>query len=165
LLPPGKPLESPLLSCYNRLMELTSAGFRDGEAIPRRYTCEGEDRSPPLAWSGLPQGTASLALIVDDPDAPGGLFTHWLAWAIDPAAGGVGEGEPARREGRCDFGTIGYRGPCPPRGHGPHRYVFRLLALAREPGLPTGASRAELERAIAGHVLGSAELVGSYQRR
>ena len=146
-------------------MQVTSTAFRDGQAIPRRHTCEGEDVSPPLAWSGLPPGTVSLALIVDDPDAPGGTFTHWLGWGIDPAAGGLRESERAPRDGRGDFGTTGYRGPCPPRRHGPHRYVFRLFALAEELGLRSGAGRSELERALEGAVLAHAELVGTYERR
>jgi Raf kinase inhibitor-like YbhB/YbcL family protein len=105
-----------------------------------------------------------LALVVDDPDAPGGVFTHWLAWGLDPAADGLGEGEPGPREGQNDFGTTGYRGPCPPPGHGRHRYVFRLYALDSEPELAAGAAKDELEQAIAGHVLTTAELVGTYER-
>jgi Raf kinase inhibitor-like YbhB/YbcL family protein len=103
-------------------------------------------------------------LIVDDPDAPRGVFTHWVAWGLDPGAGGLGQGEAAPVEGRNDFGTSGYRGPCPPRGHGRHRYVFRLYALdaAVDPG--SGADKAKLERAIEGHVLATAELVGTYGR-
>ncbi|MGH3016513.1 MAG: YbhB/YbcL family Raf kinase inhibitor-like protein, partial [Gaiellaceae bacterium] len=108
--------------------ELTSEAFASGQPIPQKYSCEGEDVSPPLAWSGVPEGTASLALVVDDPDAQGGTFTHWLAWGIDPAAGGLGEGEGAPVEGQNDFGQAGWRGPCPPPGHGPHRYFFRLHA-------------------------------------
>jgi hypothetical protein len=143
---------------------LTSDAFENGQEIPRRYTCEGDDRSPPLSWSELPAGARSLALIVDDPDAPGGTFTHWLAWAIDPASGGLGEGEAAPKEGRNDFGTVGYRGPCPPPGHGPHRYFFRLHALGADLELEGGAGKRDLERALEGHVLGSAELIGHYER-
>jgi len=135
-----------------------------GQPIPRRHSCEGEDLSPPLQWGGVPPGAVSLALIVDDPDAPVGTFTHWLAWGISPDAGGLAEGQPAQSEGRNDFGQAGYRGPCPPRGHGVHRYFFRLHALESEPALPSGASRNELERAIAGRVVAVAELVGTYQR-
>jgi Raf kinase inhibitor-like YbhB/YbcL family protein len=143
--------------------DLTSSGFADGQPVPQKYTCEGEDVSPPLAWSGVPEGTASLALVVDDPDAPAGTFTHWLAWGIDPAAGGLGEGEAAPVEGQNDFGSAGWRGPCPPPGHGPHRYFFRLHALDRELELPAGAGKAEVEQALAG-ALGVAELVGTYER-
>lgn len=145
-------------------MELSSEAFVTGQPIPRRHSCEGEDLSPPLQWGGVPPGAVSLALIVDDPDAPVGTFTHWLAWGISPDAGGLAEGQPAPSEGRNDFGQAGYRGPCPPRGHGVHRYFFRLHALESEPALPSGASRNELERAIAGRVVAVAELVGTYQR-
>jgi Raf kinase inhibitor-like YbhB/YbcL family protein len=143
---------------------LTSSAFSHGEPIPARYSCEGENLSPPLSWSGWPEGTRSLALIVDDPDAPVGTFTHWLAWGIDPEAGGLEEGEAPPVEGRNDFGVTGYGGPCPPPGHGPHRYLFRLYALDSEVGLRAGASRQELERALEGHVLAVAELVGIYER-
>lgn len=112
----------------------------------------------------MPEGTRSLALVVDDPDAPGGVFTHWTAWRLDPAANGLGEGEPAPGEGQNDFGTTGYRGPCPPPGHGRHRYVFRLYALDAELDLGVGAAKDELEQAIEGHVLTTAELVGTYER-
>ena len=112
----------------------------------------------------MPDDAVSLALIVDDPDAPVGTFTHWLGWGIDPAGGGLGEGERAPREGRNDFGQTGYRGPCPPPGHGPHRYFFRLYVLAAEPAVRSGASRRELERALEGKVLARAELVGTYER-
>ena len=143
---------------------LESTAFQHAQAIPSRYTCEGEDASPPLRWTNVPEGTRSLALILDDPDAPGGIFTHWIAWGLDPAAGGLGEGEPAPGEGRNDFGTTGYRGPCPPRGHGPHRYAFRLYALDGEPELAAGAAKPELQQAIEQHVLTTADLVGTYER-
>jgi phosphatidylethanolamine-binding protein (PEBP) family uncharacterized protein len=131
---------------------LTSTAFEDGAAIPRLYSCEGEDLSPPLAWSEAPEDAKSLALIVDDPDAPSGTFLHWLAWGIDPRSGGLLDGES------------GYRGPCPPPGHGPHRYFFRLYALDQQLDLAPGASREELEGAMQGHVLAGAELVGTYER-
>src|SRR6266540_582145 len=134
-------------------LEITSGAFQDGDTIPRRHTCEGENASPPLAWAGVPEGTRSLALIVDDPDAPVGTFTHWLAWGVDPGAGGLDEGQAAPREGRNGFGTPGYAGPCPPPGHGRHRYFFRLHALDAELDLQPGAGREELERALEGHVL------------
>jgi Raf kinase inhibitor-like YbhB/YbcL family protein len=142
---------------------LESRAFDHAHAIPKRHTCDGEDVSPPLRWANVPEA-ASLALVVDDPDAPRGVFTHWVAWALDPGAGGLGEGEAAPSEGRNDFGTIGYRGPCPPPGHGRHRYVFRLYALDGDLDLGAGAGKAELERAIAGHVVTTAELVGTYER-
>jgi Raf kinase inhibitor-like YbhB/YbcL family protein len=143
---------------------LTSGAFEDGGDIPRRHTCDGDDISPPFSWSGAPEETRSLALTVDDPDAPVGTFTHWLAWAIEPASDGLREGESMPVEGRNDFGTVGYRGPCPPAGHGPHRYFWRLHALDVELELEAGARKPDLERAIDGHVLRSAELIGRYQR-
>jgi Raf kinase inhibitor-like YbhB/YbcL family protein len=145
-------------------MKLTSSAFGEGESIPRRHTCEGEDLSPPLSWTDVPDETSSLALIVEDPDAPRGTFTHWVGWALDPATGGLREGEAAPVEGRNDFGQTGYRGPCPPPGHGPHRYVFRLHALSRDPDLAAGAGKEELERALDEQVLAVAELTGSYER-
>jgi Raf kinase inhibitor-like YbhB/YbcL family protein len=145
-------------------MELESSAFADGQPIPRRHTCEGEDLSPPLAWTDVPEGTASLALIVDDPDAPRGTFTHWLGWGLDRTAAGLEEGEAAPAEGRNDFGETGYRGPCPPPGHGPHRYFFRLYALEQALGLSPGAGRAELDAALARSSLATAELMGTYER-
>jgi len=145
-------------------MELTSSAFADGQPIPQRHSCEGEDLSPPLSWTDVPEGATSLALIVDDPDAPRGTFTHWLGWGLDPAAGGLGEGEAAPLEGRNDFGATGYRGPCPPPGHGPHRYFFRLHALAHELELEPGAARADLEQALAGRSVSVTELMGTYER-
>jgi hypothetical protein len=145
-------------------LTLTSSAFANGGRIPPRYACEGENISPPLRWSSPPDETRSLALIVQDPDAPVGTFTHWLGWGIDPEAGGLAEGEPAPVEGQNDFGEIGYGGPCPPPGHGPHRYVFLLYALDSELGLPEGASREQFTQALDGHVLARAELVGIYER-
>jgi Raf kinase inhibitor-like YbhB/YbcL family protein len=143
---------------------LHSIGFEHGEPISQRNSCEGEDLSPPLSWSGAPESTRSLALIVDDPDAPAGTFTHWVGWGIDPGAQGLGEGEAAPVEGRNDFGTSGYRGPCPPPGHGRHRYFFRLYALDSELDLQPGADKGEVERALEGHTLAVAELIGTYER-
>ena len=143
---------------------LSSEAFAHGDEIPRRHTCEGEDISPALSWSDPPAETRALALIVEDPDAPRGTFTHWLAWNIDRVAGGLGEGESAPAEGRNDFGTAGWSGPCPPPGHGAHRYFFRLHALDAEVHVGFRAGRPELERAIAGHVLTTAELMGRYER-
>lgn len=143
---------------------LRSDAFENGQPIPARHTCEGEDVSPSLSWSEPPEGTRSFALVVDDPDAPRGTFTHWLAWGIGADAGGLGEGEAPPREGRNDFGESGYRGPCPPPGHGPHRYSFRLAALDSELELAAGAGKSEFERALDGHALAVAELVGAYER-
>ena len=143
---------------------LTSSAFAAGGTIPRRHTCDGEDRSPPLSWSSPPTGARSLALILDDPDAPGGRFIHWLAWGITPDTSGLAGGEAPPLEGANDFATVGYRGPCPPRGHGRHRYRFRLHAVAEELRLPSGAGVRELEQALTAKDLAVAELVGTYQR-
>ncbi len=148
----------------------TASGVADGQAIAQRYTCDGDDVSPALAWEGVPDGTAELALVVDDPDAPGGTFTHWLAYGLDPGTTELSEavpegadvaGPPAFRQGVNDMGATGYGGPCPPSGE-EHRYVFRLLALDEELGLAGGASRDELFAALEGHVLGEARLTGTY---
>jgi Raf kinase inhibitor-like YbhB/YbcL family protein len=144
--------------------ELTSGAFEDGEPIPTKYTCDGEDASPPLTWSSLPDGTRSLALIVHDPDAPSGDFLHWLAWNIDPEPGALGEGETPPAEGTSAFGRPGYGGPCPPPGHGTHRYFHRLYALDTELDLEPGAGREELQQAMEGHILGEARLVGTFER-
>jgi Raf kinase inhibitor-like YbhB/YbcL family protein len=143
-------------------LEIASDAFEADGTIPRRYTCDGENVSPPLSFAGVPEGTRSLALVVDDPDAPVGTFTHWLARGIGPGAGGLGEGQPAPREGRNGFGTIGYAGPCPPRGR--HRYFFRLHALDAELDIESGADRDEFDHALDGHVLETAELMGGYER-
>ena len=144
--------------------ELTSDAFEDGDPIPTKYSCDGEDVSPPLAWSSVPEGTRSLALIVHDPDAPSGDFLHWLAWNIDPGKGALGEGEAPPAEGTSGFGRPGYGGPCPPPGHGTHRYFHRLYALDTELDLEPGIGREELQAAMDGHLLGEARLVGSYER-
>ena len=143
---------------------LTSSAVAVGGTIPRRHTCDGADRSPPLSWTAPPTGSRSLALILDDPDASGGRFIHWPAGGIPPDTGGLAEGEAAPLEGRNDFGTVGYRGTCPPRGRGPHRYRFRLHALGEEFRLAPGAGVAELERVLTGNLLAVAELVGTYER-
>ena len=144
-------------------MELTSPAFGAGEPIPARYTCDGEDVSPPLEWTEPPAGAVTLALCVDDPDAGRYPFTHWLAWRLPPRPGALAEGEPAPSEGRNDFGAPGYRGPCPPPGK-PHRYVFTLYALDEEPELGPSDRRLSFDKAIAGHVLATAELTGLYGR-
>jgi Raf kinase inhibitor-like YbhB/YbcL family protein len=144
-------------------VELTSAAFGDGEQIPVRHTCDGDDVSPRLVWTAPPDGTVSLALCLDDPEAGRYPFTHWLAWGLPAAAGGLGEGEPAPAEGRNDFGAPGYRGPCPPPGK-PHRYLFRLYALDAELELRAADRRRSFDAALEGHVLETAELVGTYGR-
>jgi Raf kinase inhibitor-like YbhB/YbcL family protein len=143
---------------------LTSPAFEHGGEVPRRHTCEGEDVSPQLVWHGVPEDARSLALIVSDPDAPSGEFIHWVGWGIDAGEEMLAEGQRAPAEGENGFGGRGYRGPCPPPDHGRHRYFFRLHALDAEPELEPGSPGQELERAIEGHVLGTAEHVGRYAR-
>jgi Raf kinase inhibitor-like YbhB/YbcL family protein len=144
-------------------MELRSSAFGDGERVPRRSSCDGGDVSPPLAWNGVPAGAVSLALVVEDSDAVGAPLTHWLAWGLVPAAGGLAEGQPAPREGRNDFGAPGWRGPCPPRGKA-HRYVFRLLALDCELELGPSDRRRSFDAAVSDHVLEATELRATYAR-
>jgi Raf kinase inhibitor-like YbhB/YbcL family protein len=145
-------------------LELTSPAFDDGEPIPSKHTADGEETPPPLEWNFVPEGTRSLALIVHDPDAPSGDFTHWLAWNIDPDSSGLGEGVPAPPQGTNGFGQTGYGGPAPPEGHGTHRYFHRLYALDTELDLEPGAAREQLQDAIESHVLAEAKLMGTYER-
>jgi hypothetical protein len=149
---------------------LSSTAFSNGGEIARRYTCDGEDLSPALAWQDAPAGTQSLALIADDPDAPMGTWTHWLLWNIPPKATLLPEDvakievlDNAARQGINDFKRIGYGGPCPPPGKA-HRYFFKLYALNARLDLKPGATKAELELAIKPHVLAEAQWMGTYQR-
>jgi Raf kinase inhibitor-like YbhB/YbcL family protein len=143
---------------------LKSSAFTEGGSIPRELTCDADDTSPPLEWAGLPEGSAALALIVDDPDARG--FVHWVAYDIDPALGGLAAGASAAAgappQGRNSFGQTGYGGPCPPSGT--HHYVFRLLALDQGLGLSGTPDAASVLAAADGHVLGEARLTGTYTR-
>jgi Raf kinase inhibitor-like YbhB/YbcL family protein len=146
-------------------LKLTSSAFTDGEPVPAAYTCDGDDQSPPLAWSNAPAGTVAFALVVDDPDAPGGVFTHWTLADIPSATHSLDAGETAGVPGTNDFPRIGWGGPCPPRGHGRHRYRFHLYALDRELGLPHGFARAALQAALRGAVLAAATMTAHYERR
>lgn len=151
-------------------LTLDTEAFPKGGAIPPKYTCTGEDVSPALAWSGAPQGTKSFALIVEDPDAPSGTFTHWVVYDLPPAAQQLPENVPKTgelpgggRQGHNDFRRIGYNGPCPPPGK-PHRYFFKLYALNTTLQLPQGASKADVEGALRAHIIGHAELIGKFAR-
>jgi Raf kinase inhibitor-like YbhB/YbcL family protein len=145
-------------------MKITSSAFQEGGNIPSKFTCDGSDTSPPLQITGVPSAAKSLVLIADDPDAPSGLFTHWLIWNIPPQTNSVAEGSaPKGVEGTNDFGKSGYRGPCPPPGT--HRYSFKIFALDRELDLRSGAKRNPLDAAMKGHVIAQGELVGRYARR
>jgi Raf kinase inhibitor-like YbhB/YbcL family protein len=151
--------------------ELTSTGFHQGEAIPARYTADGDNVSPPLKWTDPPAGTRSLALICDDPDAPRGTFTHWVIFNIPAESREMGEGVPTTAtlpngtlQGKNGFGRVGYGGPSPPAGK-PHRYVFTLYALSLPLDLPAGATKEDVLAALGGQVLGEAQLTGTYARQ
>jgi Raf kinase inhibitor-like YbhB/YbcL family protein len=146
-------------------LQVKTTSFPAGGAIPTQYTCDGGDVSPGLSWSGAPAGTRELALICDDPDAPGGTFTHWVMWGISASRREIAEGgaPPEARQGRNGFGVSVYRGPCPPRGK-PHRYYFRVFALDAPMSLSSGASQQDLETAMNGHVLAQGEVMGTYGR-
>ena len=151
---------------------ITSPAFENGSKIPTVYTCQGRDISPPLSWSGMPSGTKSLALVVFDPDAPDPAnprmtWVHWVLYNLPPDTSGIGEGAGNMPQGTChgvnDWGRTGYGGPCPPIGR--HRYFFRLFALdCQLPDLGQPSMK-ELLKAMKGHVLGEAELMGTYQKR
>jgi len=150
-------------------MKLVIAAFHEGGTIPALHTCEGADLSPAMEWTGAPASTKSFAVIVDDPDAPGGVWNHWLLYNVAPATQSIAQGFRHGKlgdSGKNDFGKPGYNGPCPPRGGGPHRYYFRVYALdLPKLDLTSGASRADLDRAMRGHVLAHAEFMGRYERK
>lgn len=144
-------------------MQVISSAFKPGEAIPSIYTCDGMDLSPPLTFKGVSKGAKSLALIVDDPDAPVGTWVHWVVWNMDPSIGEISQGEEIVGEkGKNDFGRLNYGGPCPPRGT--HRYYFKLYALDKRLNLKEGSSKKELEKAMEGHIIEEAQLMGIYSR-
>jgi Raf kinase inhibitor-like YbhB/YbcL family protein len=145
-------------------LKITSSAFQEGGNIPSKFTCDGSDTSPSLQITGVPSGAKSLVLIADDPDAPGGLFTHWLLWNIPPQTNSIAEGSaPKGVQGANDFGKTGYRGPCPPPGT--HRYSFKVFALDRELELRSGAKRSQVDAAMKGHVIAQGELVGRYAKK
>ena len=151
-------------------MELKSSAFEAGGMIPKQYTCDGQDVSPPLSWSDVPNGAKSLALIADDPDAPMGTWVHWVAWNIPATARVLEEHVPKRdslpngmKQGTSDFRRVGYGGPCPPSGT--HRYFFKLYALDSAVTLPPSTTKKDLENVMQGHILQQAELMGKYTRK
>jgi hypothetical protein len=150
------------------VFNLESPAFAESGMIPKLHTCEGANLSPALEWSGEPEGTRSFALIVDDPDAPAWTWNHWLLWDIPATVHTLPQGIKSGEEGESgtnDFGKLGYGGPCPPRGHGPHRYFFRLFAVSvASLGLRRGAKRSELDRVLIGKVLAEAGRMGRYER-
>jgi Raf kinase inhibitor-like YbhB/YbcL family protein len=152
-------------------IQIQSSAFMQGAAIPETHTCDGKDVSPPLTWGSGPDGTLAWALIVDDPDAPSKTWVHWVLFNLPDSTQSLSAGVPASgdlpgggHQGKNDFGKLGYGGPCPPVGK-PHRYFFRLYALDASLDLPAGATRDQVDRAMAGHILGRGELMGTYARR
>jgi Raf kinase inhibitor-like YbhB/YbcL family protein len=152
------------------VLKLNTAAFRDGGEIPKKFTCDGGDASPQLIWEDPPAGTKSFALIVDDPDAPSGTWVHWVVFNLPAEARTLPESVPRGEQvqgggsqGRNDFPQIGYGGPCPPPGK-PHRYFFKLYALDAQLNLMPGATKADVEQAMQGHVLAKAQLIGRYRR-
>ena len=150
-------------------IKLTSTAFKEGQAIPRTYTCDGVNVSPPLEWSGVPKTAKTVAIIADDPDAPAGTWVHWVLYNLPADNIGVVENLPATEnlaaggfQGKNDFEKIGYGGPCPPSGT--HRYFFKIYALDSELPLKAGATKAELMKAIEGHVVLEGQLMGTYRR-
>ena len=164
-------LVAVLVACGKESMvaasiSVSSQAFTSGSAIPARYTCSGADVSPPLSWVGVPNGTQSLGLTVIDPDAPSKPFVHWLVFNLPPATTDLSEGAVppgGSVQGRNDFGSSGYRGPCPPPGS-PHHYHFKVYALETMTSLPDGASNSSFQAAIKGHVLATGEIVGTFKR-
>lgn len=151
-------------------LELTSTAFADGAAIPKLHSGDGMNASPPLHWSDPPAQTKSFALICDDPDAPRGTWVHWVLFNLPADKRELSEGvlttetiDSGAKQGKNDFGTIGYGGPAPPRGK-PHRYFFRLYAVDTKPDLPPGVTKEQLLAAMNGHVVAEGQLMGRYQR-
>ncbi|ABD00381.1 putative phosphatidylethanolamine-binding protein [Synechococcus sp. JA-3-3Ab] len=170
--------QSPRVAGYGQLLkpeeimalQLTSSAFSHSESIPSRYTCDGEDLSPPLAWSGAPSETQSFALIMDDPDAPRGTFVHWVVYNLPTSVSSLPEGIRGDADlpqgavhGQNSWGRNDYGGPCPPSGT--HRYFFTLYALDRQLSLAAGATKEALLQAMEGHLLAQAQLMGTYQRK
>lgn len=152
-------------------MQVTSTAFKNNEPIPEQYTCQGKNISPQLSWTGAPAGTRSFVLIVDDPDAPAGVWTHWVVFDLPADTTELSEGTPKSQyitgnamQGVNDFKYLGYGGPCPPPGK-PHRYFFKLYALDTMLDLKPGSSKKEVEAAIANHILAQGQLIGTFQRK
>jgi len=149
--------------------KLTISAFPEADFVPRLHTCEGADISPSLEWSGEPNRTESYALIMDDPDAPGGTWNHWLLWDLPASVHNLAQGyKPGKLgvSGANDFGKPGYGGPCPPKGGGVHRYFFHVYALGvASLGLAPGSKRAAVDKALRGHILAEAQYMGRYERK
>ena len=146
-------------------LHVRSAAFADGQSVPQKYTCDGQNVSPPLEWSGAPEQTRSIAVICDDPDAPSGTFTHWVLYDVAAKASHLAEGSSAGgKEGVNSFRKSGYGGPCPPP-NGAHRYIFHVYALDVESLGGTGLSKQDVMAAMKGHILAEGQVMGRYQRR
>lgn len=163
-----KPMETTTLTTFR----ITSTSIQDGMPIPVRYTADGKNLSPQLAWQDVPEDAAELALIVEDPDAPSKDFVHWVVYSIPSSMNGLAEGLPTGHhpdaqvpfvQGRNDFGKVGYNGPAPPPGK-VHHYHFRLMALDQKVSLPANADKRDLRQAIRGHIIAETELLGTYRR-
>jgi Raf kinase inhibitor-like YbhB/YbcL family protein len=147
-------------------LDLTSDAFQNGQPIPAQYTCDGADQTPALRWGEPPQGTKSFALVIDDPDAPSGTFRHWGVFDIPASARSIGGSQRVGTEVGNDFGKPGYGGPCPPKGHGPHHYHFKLFALDTDRlGVSPGAKVIDVENAAQKRALAQGELIGTYERK
>jgi Raf kinase inhibitor-like YbhB/YbcL family protein len=147
-------------------IHVSSTAFRDGEPIPAEFTCNGADRSPPLRWAGVPSHAVEVALIVDDPEAPGGTFLHWVLFALPPGDGGVEAGAVPRgaRQGRNGFGKAAYGGPCPPKGDAPHHYEFTVYALSRKVDRPDGAPGEDVRHDVEAAAVATGVLIGTFGR-
>lgn len=153
-------LEEETAVTYKR-MELSSALFKQNEFIPRRYTCDGKNVNPPLNVDRIPKSATTLAIIVDDPDAPSGTWVHWVMWNI-PVTHHIKEDHAPGTQGMNDFGKRIYSGPCPPKGT--HRYFFKIYALDCQLEIPESSTKSDLEQAMEGHIIGFGELIGLYRR-
>jgi Raf kinase inhibitor-like YbhB/YbcL family protein len=166
--PPGPPTPASQQPQKTEL-KLTSTAFKEGEEIPRGYTCDGANVSPPLEWTGVPKNAKTIAIIADDPDAPGGTWVHWVLYNLPSDGLGLIENTPQTEtlngggmQGKNDFRKIGYGGPCPPSGT--HRYFFKFYALDTELPLKAGATKDDVEKAMQGHTLAQTQLMGTYRR-
>ena len=151
-------------------IKITSTAFEDNGMIPAKYTCQGQDISPPLKWEAVPEGTVSIALICDDPDAPMGTFVHWVLYNLPGNTNELAEDIPREKtlpngakQGMTDFGRVGYGGPCPPSGT--HRYFFKIYALDAKLDLPDGAGKSQLVQAMEGHIIAQGQLIGKYKKQ
>jgi Raf kinase inhibitor-like YbhB/YbcL family protein len=165
----GEPSEGVTIASPSQAPEsihVTSPAFRDGDTIPAEFTCSGADHSPPLRWTGVPSAAVEMALVIDDPDAPGGTFLHWVLFALPPGDGGVAAATvpPGARQGRNGFGKAAYGGPCPPKGDPPHHYRFIVYALSRKVDRPDGAPGEDVRGDAEAAAIATGRLVGRFGR-